>query len=487
MIITYNGVQNLTNAITFDGIPNILTIEETNSGGTNATLTITLNNGSIDTSISYYIEINGYTISSTNELSKAKGRFFYLPNTITATNRNAVATTLSNALRSVYNVSANYDVYIEMNNTQMTSNIIVKAKNKGSRNNITYNSNISLFSVSNIYGSSTDVMMNSTNSKIFVDVYSNDKYITTLEKNYYNNRCDFDLSPLLGTLSEYNSTVPYKMNVYAMSDSIVSIIATFDNNYITKGYYTNQQQEYILLNGYHLAQNVYRGTSKGFVNNTTLYTASNIIPLSLYKDNSASSSLNITLKYMDSRNETISSSTTTINQSEMFKTHDIVFDTTSYNNNQTTYLGIEIPNIGNIIYKIIRPLNYSNSIQRIYFNNSMGGVSFFDFSGKRTENHTTNVETYESSLFNYYKQDTKEITKVYGKDTEISVSLKSHLIDKDARWLFNDMLNSTNAWTEINGETYSIIINAVNVDETTQDDVYEATITYTYSLKETFI
>ena len=48
------------------------------------------------------------------------------------------------------------------------------------------------------------------------------------------------------------------------------------------------------------------------------------------------------------------------------------------------------------------------------------------------------------------------------------------------------MQNSTNAWAEINGTIYSIIINDVSVDETSTDGVYEATVKYTYSLADDF-
>ena len=89
-------------------------------------------------------------------------------------------------------------------------------------------------------------------------------------------------------------------------------------------------------------------------------------------------------------------------------------------------------------------------------------------------------------MFNYYKESLQELEKVYNKDVTITVTLKSHLIPKDATWQFYDLQNSKNAWTEINGMTYSIIINDVSIDETSTDGVYEATVKYTYSLADDF-
>lgn len=75
---------------------------------------------------------------------------------------------------------------------------------------------------------------------------------------------------------------------------------------------------------------------------------------------------------------------------------------------------------------------------------------------------------------------------VYNKDVTVTVTLKSHLISKDGTWQFYDMQNSVNAWTEVNGTLYSIIINDVSVDETTTDGIYEAAVKYTYSLADDF-
>ena len=58
--------------------------------------------------------------------------------------------------------------------------------------------------------------------------------------------------------------------------------------------------------------------------------------------------------------------------------------------------------------------------------------------------------------------------------------MKSHLMEPDARWQFNDLLGSYDVWTNINGVDYKIIITDCKVDETTTG-VWEATITYTYS------
>ena len=63
--------------------------------------------------------------------------------------------------------------------------------------------------------------------------------------------------------------------------------------------------------------------------------------------------------------------------------------------------------------------------------------------------------------------------------------MKSHLISNDGKWHFNDLGNSKDVWTRINGQTYKILITDVEAKETDNEGVYEATIKYRYSQPET--
>ena len=50
-------------------------------------------------------------------------------------------------------------------------------------------------------------------SKINVDIYSDNSYITTLEKNYYGSEAAFNLSPVLSTISENGKSIPYNLKL----------------------------------------------------------------------------------------------------------------------------------------------------------------------------------------------------------------------------------------------------------------------------------
>lgn len=122
--------------------------------------------------------------------------------------------------------------------------------------------------------------------------------------------------------------------------------------------------------------------------------------------------------------------------------------------------------------------------QRIYFRNSYGGISFFDFTGAKSETRDFELQTYNKNNFDYYTSDVNEREMLYDNDTKYTYTLKSHLIEGDARWIFNDMAQSPYLWTEINGQTYAIILDSISVDEvSTCNNIYEATIKYHLSQK----
>ena len=77
--------------------------------------------------------------------------------------------------------------------------------------------------------------------------------------------------------------------------------------------------------------------------------------------------------------------------------------------------------------------------------------------------------------------------KIYDNKVKYVVSLKSHLFENDGKYVFNDLLQSANVWTNINGQDYAIIIDSVDVNETDQNNIYEATVKYHYSAEPSLI
>lgn len=469
MNITYDGQSITSGLITLTGIPNILSVESGKVQGSKAELRITINNLSgIDPTKEYMITINDNTITS----SQSEGnKSFWLTNSNSAQSKITVATSIAQALRN--SDLGTYDIYQLVSSGQLQPTVVVMAKEIGEQYEMTYSSTLgSALSIQNYAGSTTDEF---AGAKMYVDIYSSGSYVTTLEKSYYKERIDFNISQILTSISRYDYLTPYDLVIYKKSNDIVSSIGYLSGMYSAMGYMVNQGDKYLNYNENTLAQNVSRGTQSDVYNRMVLYTYLPSIPLGIY----AASALNIGINYLDSNKDTIRNETYNFTVPSHYGYHEITLDTEYFN--QAYYVDLVIPDVGTLRYNVIKPIDATQRCQRVYYHNSYGGVSFFDFTGEITENHKTDNDTYTKNVFDYYRDSQMEQTKIYSKDTSITVTMKSHLMERSAVWQFNDLLGSYDAWTNINGVDYKIIITDCKVDET-DTGVWQATITYTYSL-----
>ena len=229
------------------------------------------------------------------------------------------------------------------------------------------------------------------------------------------------------------------------------------------------------LNTYPMfAQNVSRGTSSP--SKMVLYTYLSTIPTTIYSNESVET---VDITYYDSSLQQIGTGFSNVNIYNGIGYSDIALDSNLFN--QAYYVDLALSEEQIIRYNVIKPVDANSRCQRIYYHNSYGGVSFFDFTGQITENHKVDNDTYTKNIYDYYRQTTLEQIKIYDKETTISVTMKSHLMERSAVWQFNDLLGSYDVWTNINGVDYKIIVTDCKVDET-ETGVWEATVTYTYSL-----
>lgn len=323
--------------------------------------------------------------------------------------------------------------------------------------------------------------------KIDVDVFHGSQYLTTLEKNFYKGECAFDMSPVLATLAERGKTVSYSMKISTINQSgLYSEIGNIPTNYITQGYMVNQGRKYIPLgSSLIVAQNYSRGTEKDQSNNTLLYVYGNSIPFSFY---SQGNSVGIDIHYLNSALETVGGAdyNYTKTSSDFLANTEIPLSNTLLRD--SFYVDIEIEQTGETIrYNVIKPIKAAEYYQRILWRNSYGGISFFDFTGQKTETRDLDVETYQKSIFDYYTDPRNELEKVYDNKVKYTVTLKSHLFENDGKYTFNDLLQSQEVWTEMNGQQYAIIIDSVSVDETDRNNIYEATVKYHYSQSPSLI
>lgn len=464
MVLTYNGQASPQGMITLTNVPNILTIQSSSVTGNNSVLKITINDlTKIDPNNTYYITINGLTITSGNV-----GNNFYISNSNTGANQIAVAHSIAKSLRSVD--LTNYEIYQEISQGILTNVVIVEAREVGELYEITFDSNLgAAILYDNYVGTTSDEF---AGGRINIDVYSGSDYITTLEKSYYKEKIDFNVSDVLKSISRYDFLVPYTLFIYSQIGNQVTNLGRVSATSAI-GYMVNQGEKF--LNTYPMfAQNVSRGTSSP--SKMVLYTYLSTIPVTIYSDDVVET-VNIT--YYDSSLQQIGTGFSNVNIYNGIGQSDIALNSNLFNS--AYYVDLSLENGQIIRYNVIKPVDANSRCQRVYYHNSYGGVSFFDFTGQITENHKVDNDTYTKNMYDYYRETTLEQIKIYDKETTINVTMKSHLMERSAVWQFNDLLGSYDVWTNINGVDYKIIVTDCKVDET-ETGVWEAIVTYTYSL-----
>ena len=492
------------NTVSFTRLPNILKIKE-NNNGTPASATITISDLSRVTSTKEYtLIINGVKLISTLSLVNAGGNKFYLSNS--NSDKTIVAYKLVETLRGLSTLPLNYDITLATASDGTLSPVItIIAKNNGKQFDLNIEGTLidnNIATVSFTSGTSSSNLLKGIMNKVLVEVYqvnnpsTEDRigsttyqmgtYLTTLTKEAFGEEVSFDLSPLFSAITDYDTLSEVNLYIYIMNDNILTLAGIMKDIYFTTGYMVNQGVNYLPVPSTQLAQNVSRGTTKSTINNTILYVYQPTIQFTLYVPfaTPAAKTINFKVYYINSANIPIKMTTTSYYIVKSMTSPVINLDQELFN--RSFYIDVEIPDVGKLRYNVIKPLKATDEIQRVYWTNSYGGISFFDFTGTRTETRKTKVDYYQQNLFDYYDKDSAQLNKVYNKDVSITVSLSTHSIEKDGTWQFFDLQNSSNAWTYVNGKKYFITITDLKITESQVNDIYTATVEYEYSMGDTF-
>ena len=474
MNITLDGNTNPAyKKIIFTDIPNILSItddEGLGDAGNYETWEISVT-GDLFESVTgngqYHITLNGDTITNTTDPNNAINKNFYI-----SQSNNATANSIAKALRACPRIASTYDVY---QSDLYGNKVVVKAKDVGDKKGTIEHNLTNAYMTTIFRQGGSDSVLNG--AKVDVDVFQGDNYITSLEKNFYNGACYFNISPVISTFAEYETTKPFKLKIYSNKNGEITTLKTIDDYEVSVGYIANQGKSVIYYGNLTLAQNVSRGTYTGAYNTMVLYTYNSEINFSVYSDTATTTSF--TINYLNSAKETIYTETKSVSLKYGLNDINFYLDNTQFKD--AYYIDIELP-VGNLRYNVVKPIRAAETYQRILWRNSYGGVSFFDMTGERSESRNFESTTYEKQVFDYYESSRKEQEKLYDRNVEFEVTLKSHLIEKNATYIFNDLIMSKYVYTVINGEAYNIIITGCEITETDTNSIYEVTIKYKYSL-----
>lgn len=472
MDISYNGLyEPSSNIITFTDIPNILKVEEVVTGE-KAEITFSFD-GNLRATVTgdnqYTVSVLGETVSNVMSPSNANNKRFFCSG-----DEDGTAMSFCRALRDCQNLSAEFNIIHTGNEVQLIAKTI-GSKGLLSPTAIQHNLPAEHFEVSVSDGGAYSVLFN---GKIDIDVYSGassdvNNYVTTLEKNFYGNECAFDVSPVLSTISDFGKTQPYSFGIQLIREDGEWQNLGFVSGNTTVGYRCNDSYKYLIGEGAHFAHNTNIPI--------TLYTYSNIIDYSVmcgldtggwsYRIRAYNSALT---EIYDSGSQTAHRTSSNMLIHQHAEVPESAFTQAYY---VDVTVGVETQR-----YNVIKPLKATEYYQRVEWFNEYGGISFFDFTGAKTEANSINSETYEKNIFDYYGDDF-ELKKVYKNENDITVTLASHLMGEDGKYIFNSLAKSKKVWTYINGVKKYIIPTAVEVTEDSNyNNIFTGKLTYKYSV-----
>lgn len=463
-----------TKLLTFSDVPNILSIKD-DITGTKATINLFCDDGmrsSVTGDGQYYVTFMGETVTNVIDGSVATNKRFYIDN-----DGDSTAMSLGRALRCCGGINADWNVIV------MGPDIYLVAKTIGSKwdsinNALQYNMPTG-FSSNATVGSANSVYYNSIFS---IDIYNglpNDRsnYVTTLEKNWYGDECSFNLSPVLATISEYGKTTPYSLVISCITDAgqyqregLISGCCT------TVGYKANDSSNTLRMEG---AADILIQDANGL----TLYTYSNEIDYSVLL-NPTASTWNAKFSVKNSAGQQIYSASTIGYSTTSSKIQDAKIIIPDEYMDSAYYVDLTVDNNSNgtVRFNVIKPLKAAEYYQRVYWRNEYGGISFFDFTGSKSESTSVDVETYEKNIFDYYNTDYYEKKKIYKNDFKKEITLTSHLMEETGKDHFNSLMKSKSVWTITNGDKYYIIPKSISIEEdNTYDGIFTAKLVYTYS------
>lgn len=508
MQITFNNLTSSPNIICLSGVPNIVTFTGSSTSNTYAEYQFAYQNiNNIDINKQYNINFGEYNITSTFDEENVGGTTFWLPQFNSYENHLYSCHTIVRAFRNVPFIAANYNVWLDdADEGSMSPMVYIKAKREGALFNVNISSDLpeNTYVWLRIYdGGTDDAMLQGKSNKIICDIYKyktptqigttnngERDFITSLEKNYYGKPISFDVTPVLNTMlsdDNYEDMQQFNFDLYGFSDKKMVFSQQSSTMYITNGYLCNFSQPFINnVRTSFFAANVSRGDDRLQYNNTYLYTYYPSIVFSVYTGTYGI--VRGYVDYYDSAENKIASIEHDVvkSQGESLKTYTIALDAEKFS--KSTYIDLTIPYVGKIRYNVIKPVNATDEreVRRVYWYNEYNGVSFFDFTGERTETRKENLEYYEKQDFDFYNEtNSREKKKIYDKTIDIEVKHTSHYIDKNGLYLFYSLQNCKRAWVELGDIRYYINITNLEISESNNTShIYSARITYEYSMPD---
>lgn len=473
MTISLNNIENASNLVTLNNIPTIVSVENADTSGSKKIITINVRNitqnlQEIDKSIDNAVTtIGDYKIKYTVNPNKAINNVAYITKSQGASYISAMAYYLANALN-------NSGMYSDYSITYTSNTVMIEPKENGKEYDLDISKSVFAFGnwtvTASGSGSTTDEL---NNSQVLCNVAINNEIIP-LSKRYYKNSVSFDISNILLNHTDNGEVNDYTVSLSYLKDGMLNTIGSITDNHCVNGYVFGNGEYFFDMNDKSriLAQNVSQGSEKVSLNNTTLYYVYGYnISLSIISNDDAYS-ITVT-EYDSSRTKTLSQVVSSITPSNMIYEFNY-----QPRKKDAYYVDIAIVGVGTVTYENIKPLSYNGeNLDIIHFVNSYGGHSFVPFVGKRTEELSSDKETYKHNNINLYKSNERSLERVYSNEIENKVNVKTHYIPKDALYTYQELLYSYECWIMIGDIKHHIIVTDVDVEEV-NNGIYQVEVTY---------
>lgn len=461
--ISFNNITNPQSIVIFDGVPNIINVNE-EIYGSNAVVTISVNQSISSTYDGQYsIVVMGETITNVVSQANETGKRFKL-----YTDKGATALSIASALRNCQRLISLFSIYAT------GTTVVMNARAIG-RLNVTASTDIPNNAVT-ISVSDGEIYSQLYGQKISADMIVNGEYRTTLEKRMYGDNCSFDVSGALAPYSKEGVLTPFTFTLKAIDTSGVLVPLGTVSGDTTTGYLLKGSDNYL----YNTEPQLMLGRKEGL----TIY--GDVMEVSVLSP----SGFQFMYEVLAPDGTVLESSTESVSS---YGITDMFFWI-----GQNAMLSGTVVNISagtdTASYRIVKPLKAAEDYERVCWRNEVGGVSFFDFTGRDSETFSISKNLYNKSWFDFYTNDSFEHEKMSENDTRTEFTLRSHLLTQDEAEQFRSLSRASSVWLvkkewnevteemEMTTDRRHIILTGLEVTENdTYPGVFSATLKFKLS------
>lgn len=461
--LTLNNVVNPQGMVIFDGVPNIVNVNEVVYGSKAIVQLTILQPPLVLSDGRYNITIMGETITNVVNPNNENGKRFKVYQ-----DREAFASSVASALRNCQRLISLFNIY------SSGRTVMLEARAIG-RLDVTATSNIGASHLG-ISVTDGDVFSQLYNRRIQLDVNVDGEYKTTLEKRMYGKDCSFDISNVLSPYAKHGQLSPFTIGVKAVDNSGVMVNVGSVGGDVTPGYLVDDSMPYL----YNTEPQLLLSGNDGL----TIYDKTMQVTV-LSPDR-------FTFKYevlspdgtvLDSSTDEIYSSG--ITDLHFWSTDDAMESGSVFNISAGTQ---------SASYRIIKPVKAAEKFERVCWRNEHGGVSFFDFTGNDSVSYNLQKTTYNKSWFDFYSNPSFAHEKMADNGTITEVQLRSHLLTEKETEIFRSLSRASAVWVpkreyddatgkmEIITDQRPIIITSLDISENeSYPGVFTATVRFRYS------